>query len=282
VAQIGTYYDRTVAELKKRAADNPTKVDRALMDPLVVLITSLKGVDNPVVTVGFVAELQTDPKTDAEKERERADYDAQLREEPELKVVAASSATKSAILPYLQAFEPEQVANREKLIYERLADAVRKAIKTDILTLRPARADEQPMIEVRYKIVPSGSLYRYTTTGGFPLALKTVNGLIRGYSIKWDIVMRPPGAAEPLRLSVASRPLSSLNYEREPSDPAWAPYAILLYSAFYDLSDRMIRAFALDPGPPPNAFTFSATASTKPERLDPLDAFKHLTKPPPD
>jgi hypothetical protein len=279
VAQIGTYYDRTVAELKKRATDNPDKIDRALMDPLVVLIGALKGVNDPVVTVGFVAELQTDPKTDAEKERERADYDIQLREEPALKDVAARSATNTAILPYLQAFEPDQVANREKLIYERLADAVRKAIKTDILTLRPARSDEQPMIEVRYKIVPSGSLYLYTTTGGFPL--KTVNGLIRGYSIKWDIVMRPPGAAEPLRLSVASQPLSSLNYERELSDPEWAPYAILLYSAFYNLSDRMIRAFALDPGPPPNAFTFSATASTKPESVNPFEAFKQLANPPP-
>lgn len=263
VEKIGAYYDRTVAELRKRAADNPGKIDRALMDPLTTLIGSLKGLNDPVVTVGFVAEIQPDPQTAEEKEQEQAVYLLQMRSEPRLNAVADRAQNKSAILPYQQAFDAESVAAREKVIYERLTGAVQKAIKADVLTLRPVPPGEQPMIEVRYKIVPSGSLYLYTSTVP-ELLIKTVKGLIRGYTLKWEIVVRPPGAPEPLRYTVASQPLSALNYDPESTDPEWAPYAILLYSAFYDLSDRMIRAFALDPGPAPNAFTFRATAATKP------------------
>ena len=42
-----------------------------------------------------------------------------------------------------------------------------------------------------------------------------------------------------------------------------APSAVTLYSAFYDMSARMIRNFALDPGKAPNSFTFNAVATNK-------------------
>ena len=60
--------------------------------------------------------------------------------------------------------------------------------------------------------------------------------------------------------------LKLIRYRRDQiaNDPSWAPYAILLYSNFYDMSARLIEGFALDPGPKPNTFSFAATASTKP------------------
>src|SRR5262249_35842751 len=73
---------------------------------------------------------------------------------------------------------------------------------------------------------------------------------------------------------LGSLPAANLNYEAAPNDPDWAPYAIILYSGFYDMSARMIRNFALDPGKAPNAFTFNAVASNKadPPGLPPAPA----------
>ena len=73
----------------------------------------------------------------------------------------------------------------------------------------------------------------------------------------------PPGAEEPFPCKLGSSPASNLNYDGRPGDPDWAPYAIILYSAFYDMSDRLIRGFALDPGPAPSGFSFAAVASHK-------------------
>jgi hypothetical protein len=261
---INTYYDRVVADLKARGEKDKENVDEQLFAAMITLVESLRDAKDPVITVGFVADVQPDPVSAAEKKREKARYDECLESERRLKDVEKRLGG-SAILPYQQAFEPDQVRVREDVIFARVSEAVTKAIKADVLTLRKAAPDEKPVIEVRYKISPSGSLFVYTQTDdGFGAAGRTrVTGLLRGYKVAWTITVRPLGGRDPIVYEVNSRPLNRLSYDSKPGDPEWAPYAILLYSAFYDLSDRMIRGFALDPGTPPNSFSFDAAAGHK-------------------
>lgn len=273
---INGYYDRSINDLRARAARVKSD-DDSLFAAVIALVEALKTADDPTVTVGFVGEVQAEPTTDREREIERAVYRDHLADEPELKSVEKRLGG-SAILPCQQAFVEDQVRNRENVIFGRVSDSVKKAIKSDILTLRQAKPGEQPVIEVRYRIAPSGSLYTYTTTESnqFGATSRKVNGLLRAYRISWTITVRPPGGKPPIVYEVKSSPLNRLNYDSRPTDPSWAPYAILLYSAFYDLSDRMIKAFALDPGAPPNSFSFDAAAGHK---SDPIPAFKNPRDP---
>jgi hypothetical protein len=57
--------------------------------------------------------------------------------------------------------------------------------------------------------------------------------------------------------------LERLQYEPQVRDPDWAFYAVIFYSAFYDMGDRLIRTFGQDPGPPPESFTFGAVTSVE-------------------
>ncbi len=268
---IAAYYDRTIAELTSRKAKDPTKVDAVLFAAVLALLDGMKAAIDPVVTIGFEAVVDPIPKSAEDKERETLLYSVRLAQEARLKEVERKSPQKTAILPYLKAFERDQIVIRERVIQERLTDAVKRAIKAEILVLKPVAQGQPPVITIRYRIKPSGMMYTYTIrqeTGA-----TTVVGLLRGYSVDWEIVVRPPGTTKDFVVKIASQPLSQLKYDSEPSDPEWAPYAIILYSAFYDLSDRMIRGFAIDPGPSPNSFTFAAAASVK--AMDkPDDPFK--------
>ena len=268
---IAVYYDRTIAELTERKAKDPAKVDKDLFGAMVALLEGMKTAIDPVVTIGFEAVVDPIPKSDEDKEREKLLYSFRLTQEAKLKEIEQKSTQKTAILPYLKAFESEQIVIRERVIQERLTDAVKRAIKAEILALKPVAKGQPPVITIRYHIKPSGMMYTYTINQ--ENGVRDVVGLLRGYSVDWEIVVRPPGTTKEFVVKIASQPLSQLKYDSEPSDPEWAPYAIILYSAFYDLSDRMIRSFAIDPGPSPNSFSFAAAASVK--TMDkPNDPFK--------
>ena len=103
---------------------------------------------------------------------------------------------------------------------------------------------------------------------------KTINGLLRGYDASWTIVVRPHGADKTHVIEFDSEPLTKLTYTETPNDPSWATYAVILYSAFYDMSSRMIANFALDPGRAPNSYSFAdATGTVDDSKVDKPDPF---------
>jgi hypothetical protein len=158
-------------------------------------------------------------------------------------------------------FDPAQTARRESVILDRLRAVLQKAVKDDVMVLRPVPPGQKPALEVGYHVFAPGRLYLYTTTGA--PGGDQIKGLLRGYEISWTITFLPPGAEEPFPCKLGSQPATNLNYDSQPGDPDWAPYAIILYSAFHDMSSRLIRGFALEPGQAPNAFSFAAVARHK-------------------
>ena len=259
-------YDTTIEDLKTRAKGTEAKVDPALFAAIVSLLDTLRSAPEPIVPVGFKATIDPEPVTAEQKALQQMMIDGRLRDFPELKDVAARQPDGTPILPRGAVFDTDQIQRRERVILERLIAAVRQGVREDILTLRAAEPGQVPVLEVAYHISAQGNLYTYTMTdntvaGAAPR--NNVKGLLRGYSIDWTITVRPPGTDKVHVCQLGSVPASNLNYDAAPGDPDWAPYAIILYSGFYDMSARLIRNFALDPGKPPNAFTFGAVASTK-------------------
>jgi hypothetical protein len=277
---VAGYYDRAIVDLKQRAeqhlreqAGPQQKVDRQLLDAIFALLEGLKQADFPAVTVGFKATQDSEPTNEVHKLAERLEYDNLIKDH-RVKAVADRQPDKSAILSRGKVFDADQTANRQQVILTRLREAIRKGLKGDILTLQEAKSGEEPLIEVAYHVFAPGRLYLYTDRpaapnpfGGFRPGNQDVivKGLLRGFDIDWTITIRPPGADKSYVCKLGSQPAQNLNYDGQPGDPDWAPYAIILYSGFYDMSARLISNFGLDPGTAPNSFSFTAVARTGPD-----------------
>jgi hypothetical protein len=231
------------------------------VEAFVGLLEGLKAAGTPVVTVGFVATQDPGPTTAAQKEREKEVYEFRKRGTPALARVERDRGG-SAVLPLGRTFDPAPTALRQRVILDRLRAAIGKGIGSDVLALEPAPPGRPAAIEVVYHTYAPGRLYLYTASardgsryGGSSTA-EEVKGLLRGYEVNWTITVRPPRGGAPFVCKLGSSPATNLNYDSRPGDPDWAPYAIILYSGFYDMSSRLIRNFGLDPGPTPSSFTF--------------------------
>jgi hypothetical protein len=254
--RINLYYDKAIAVLKERAKTDGAKMDQQMFDAVLALLEALKHADRPVATVGFKATQDPLPVTEEQKLFEELLTKKYIEDKPELAGIAKLSPDNSAILPPGRVFDPVETKNRERVILDRLRSAVKKVLASDILSLEPAEAGTTPTIEVAYHAFTPGKLYLYTATSAF--GLESVKGLIRGYEVDWTITIRPPGGEQTFECKLGSQPASQLKYKSESGDPDWAPNAILLYSDFFDMSSRLIRNFAIEPGPAPDSYTFAA------------------------
>lgn len=268
--QINGFYDEAIQRLNGLARDKGKKTEPQLFALMLALLETLKEIDTPDVHVVFRATQDDQPVTMQEKEQEKGEYEGLLKQHPvDLKAIADRSPDKTAILSRGEVFALTPTQRREQLILDRLRESLNKVLAGDIITLVEGKrgphtyleTPKSPILEVAYHVSPSGTLYVYTTTrnDGFGLpgaGTVQVNGLLRGYKAAWTITLYTSLTAEPRVGGLKSAPLSQLKYDQQPGDPHWAPYAILLYSSFHDLSTRLVESFALQAAPAPDTFSF--------------------------
>jgi hypothetical protein len=261
---IDVFYDKAIARLKAAAASQEQQVHKPSFEALVALLEAVKTSQTPVVTVGFHATQDPAPTEEKDKKTEEAVYEIRLQQTPDLKDVA-NRLGGTALLPLGEVFSPEQTRRREALILDLLRRATNKVLKEDILSMTAAAPGQKAVLEVGYHIYPSGTLYTYwepKRQGNIPFAPvgddKNYKGLLRGYAMDWTLTVRPPGTLEAAAhvCKLPSAPANQLKYDDAQGDPDWAPYAIILYSGFFDMSSRLIKGFALEPEPTPASYSF--------------------------
>lgn len=81
-------------------------------------------------------------------------------------------------------------------------------------------------------------------------------GLLRDYDIDWTVAMRPVAYPDLYEFKLTSNAAQTLKMSSEPTDPEWAPYAVTMYSAFHDFSNRMVSGVGLTPPRSPTTFRF--------------------------
>ncbi|HEY1066834.1 MAG TPA: hypothetical protein VGE52_12015, partial [Pirellulales bacterium] len=249
--QINVYYEEAIARLKSAAEGK--NVDQELFQGLLGLLEWVKTQPAPVVPVAFAAEQEAETKNDEVRSEIELAKSFYKEKNPEL-----NSIPNDGVIGQGDVFGDEPTRTREEVILQRVRASVQNVLGADVVTFERAKEGEQAMLDVHYHIEPSGNVYLYTTTNEADPALivgRKVNGLLLGYGVGWRITLRGAAGAEHVFV-VGSQPASSLNYSSDSSDPEWAPYAVLLLSAFYDMSNQMVSNFAIEPPPAPTHFTF--------------------------
>ena len=255
LASIAVYYDDAIKRLGEMAAGGDR--DPEIFNALVGLLEGLKLAQSPIVNVGFGAALDPLPTSVEARLMERLMEAKFEMVYPELKDIASNNAGKSAICELGETFAPEQVKLRENIIMERFSKALGAVLNADLLELHAADGQSPPQITLAYHIFPAGDFYRYTKDD-------KLSGLLRSYQMQWSILIKQPTSDKVFEKEFSAKPLNTLNMRRQPDDPEWAPYAVMLYSAFHDLSGRFIASFGLEAPTAPDSFTFSdATGHVK-------------------
>jgi hypothetical protein len=264
---IDGFYNEAIARIKS-LSENQSGVDAQLSGGLLALLESLKTMARPVVTIGFSAQRDLEPAIELFRTLENEQYNAYLAENPALKDVENTSTHRTAILPLGDVFTDEQIGRRESFILDRLREAVHKVLNADMIAFERVPEGQTPTLLVEYHSYPAGGLYLYTRTEtttdyqGYSNSNTAVRGLLRGYLVDWKLRIQPPHQEEAFTFELSSKPGDSLYYRPNDSDPDWAVYAVIMYSAFHDFSGKLISGFGLEPPTPPVSFSFAdATGS---------------------
>lgn len=145
------------------------KVDLDLFNGLIGVLEELKSASNPRVLLFFRATQDPEPVTDEEKLRQKLLIYLYCEKNPEIKNLAENDPNHNPILPVGDTFSPEQIRRRERVIVERLKEALTKILDSDLFELTPTEtgtpADRPgPRMEIAYHTHCTGEVYLYTST----------------------------------------------------------------------------------------------------------------------
>jgi hypothetical protein len=245
---IGVQYDLFKTRIKDFNGKRPR--DPQLVAAFLALVEGLKTTNTTDVSVGFQRTIVSLPSGRWFSEAEQNAYTALLGRDTALKALTAKAKGASLLLPDGDIFTPKYLAHRERLVFLRLTAALKGEVAPGLFTLRRAKADETPTLEIGYTIQPTGKVQRLSVK--YPDAEKdTVLGVLRDYDVQWKLTVRPPGKTPPLTAAFRGPIILPNQYVAEPDDPKWAVYAVLLHLAFYELADHLTRGFGQEPGLPP-------------------------------
>jgi hypothetical protein len=252
---IGKFYEQAISRLETLPRGKQA-VDKQLLSALVGLIESIKSAPSPRVSVKFHSSVEPEPIKPEQKRKEELVHAAHLSQNRVIKAIAGKNPKGSAVIDLGDTFSATQIALREKIILERLNQALGKIINQDLLRFEIGDAKTGPRVEVSYRTEPSGSLYLYKEN-------ENERGLLRGYKMAWALTV-DTGTGTPFSKNFNSEPLEQLRMQGYPGDPAWAAYSVMLYSAFHEFSSRLIRMASLEVPPSPDTFSFAdATGTTR-------------------
>jgi hypothetical protein len=275
-AEIAKHYDAAIERLK--GTGKGKKVDEKLFQLLVALLDGLKSADTPVVKARFQGTNDPLPKNEFQKAMEKFGHTQYEKTVRAIKAMAEQSPDKTAILPHGDAFSPEHTARRERLILELLRRSLAQVLSEELLKLEHAAAGEAAAFEVAHHTFAGGMLFLFTTTQvpvgrggddpGGPVDPNapgvTVHGLLRGYEVNWGLKVAPVGAGKGGHdYKFHSRPAQRLGYRRSPSDPSWAPTAVIMHSGSYEMSSKLIGKLGLPEPLTPTSFSFLDATDTE-------------------
>jgi hypothetical protein len=85
----------------------------------------------------------------------------------------------------------------------------------------------------------------------------TMMGLLRSFSIDWQLRARTGGTNDPLLFRFTTEAGKNLVLQADPRDPKWAAYAVILYAEYSDFAALAFNEAGWTTPARPDSFSFS-------------------------
>ncbi len=237
---LSSAYTQAISRLKILAKTD-VKDDSKFFVAFITILEELKNADSPVIQVQFNGKQEITPSAFYQKREEEiiksyVDYYAEIKE------------MKSPIINSNESFSESMIKNYENILLKRMQQTLALGLNDDLLELKKLEKDEKPIgnyFQVNYRIYCFGDMYLYRESVGYFQNKNIIRGLLRKYVVDWEFNIFLRSHSEPYILKVEEQSTKNTNIISEPSAPSWAPYAILMYSNFYDFPGRIMEKFGL-------------------------------------
>lgn len=151
------------------------------------------------------------------------------------------------------AFDPNQDAKRREKFEEVFGEAMGKVFSADLLKLAKLGAGEDRkgklILEVGSTIRREPSFYTYTNDQIF-------EGFLFKIVVDWTFKMFDREGNLLYETSTTSEPAQNISLNTQPGDPAWAPYSVMMDSAYYNYAREIVGKFGLTPPAEKTEFKF--------------------------
>jgi hypothetical protein len=154
-----------------------------------------------------------------------------------------------------KAFDAEFDRKRRDTFFKAMEEAFERVFKQKgLLTLVPLAdsADRTGKIvfDVSSKAGREASYYTYTQED-------KVAGLLFSVKVDWEFAVFDRQGKELYRRKTASNPALNLKYRSTAKDPTWAPYSVMMDSAYYNYCRDVTARFGLTPPEERTEFSFA-------------------------
>lgn len=175
------------------------------------------------------------------------------RAQPEVKMAFPNG--DAPVHPQGRAFDGEFNRKRRDTFFKAMTKAFEEVFKhKGLLVLKPLAdgedRDGKIIFEVRSAAVREPTYYTYTQEG-------KVTGLLFGLRVDWEFAIIDRHGEELYRKKTPSTPAHKLSLQSRRGDPDWAPYSVLMDSAYYNYSRDVIARFGLPAPEQRTQFSFT-------------------------
>jgi hypothetical protein len=242
------------------AAEFP--VDNALREAFGVVLTDLARARDANVYVSFQNTANLDPPKDFDK------LIKEIRREPQ--VLADFPKGDAPVIDPGNAFSPSFDKKRRGTFLAAMTESFGQVFDGQLLTLVPLeKGDDKKgklVIEVTSSIVRENDVFLYTSSD---TGVKKLVGFLMSFEVEWNFRLLDRNGKELYKAAAAVSKPSDAKFDTGPGDPDWAPYSVMMDSAYYNYSREVTGRFGLEPPPKKAYFVYSGADAQPPPQVKP-------------
>lgn len=252
IKALKTFYDAGKEKMfANRSGSTEFPIDNGLREGFAVVIDELAKSKDPNVYVVFKNNADLSEPPLQKKALQLMLDDPQIRQ--------AYPKGNPPEIPKGDAFSPQYDSRRRATFIEAMKESFGKVFEGELLTLVPleANADRKKkiVIEVSSSIRRVPDYFIYTTGGDSPTT-KRVAGLLFNFEVDWDFELFSGTGRSLYKAPKTTSQPSDAKFDSGDNAPDWAPYSIMMDSAYFNYSREVTGRFGLIPPPKKDYFIF--------------------------
>jgi hypothetical protein len=239
-------------------------VDNSLREAFGAVLTDLSRARDANVYVAFENSANMDPPKDFDK------LIKEIQSDPA--VLVDFPKRNAPVIDAGSAFSPSFDKKRRGTFLAAMTESFGQVFDGQLLTLVPLEKGQDRkgklVIEVSSRIVRENDVFLYTSSD---TGVKKLVGFLFSFQVEWNFQLLDRNGKVLYKASPAVSKPSDAKFDTGPGDPNWAPYSIMMDSAYYNYSREVTGRFGLVPPPRKEFFVYSGAdgAPTPPSPIKP-------------